>query len=288
MSELSPDARDLIDTVGTADGPSAGDRKRIRAALFSAIAAGTTVAASTQVALGAHAGAGIAKAAVHGEIAAGTGLAALTGKGTMAVALWFIAGGAAGTAVATPVALYTERPEPAVVEPAPAARAGERTAPPAVAIARPTPVAANETPRAEAAQRVAEPARATRDSADESAAILKDRSQPQPRLAAPANSPSAPSLATEVRLLKSAQRELSAANASASLALLDEHARLYPDGALKAERLAARVFALCKLGHVEQAREVAREFLRVAEGSPLVPRVLASCAGTHPHVEKPR
>jgi RNA polymerase sigma-70 factor (ECF subfamily) len=94
-------------------------------------------------------------------------------------------------------------------------------------------------------------------------------------------------LSTEVRLLKGAQRELSAANASASLALLDEHARLYPNGALAAERLGARVFALCKLGKVEQAREAAREFFRVAGSSPLVPRVLASCAGTT-QAEKPR
>jgi hypothetical protein len=293
MTELSPNARGLIDTVGAADGPSARDRERIRASLFGAIAAGTTVAASTQAALGAPAGVGLAKAAVNGEIAVGTGLAVLTGKGTMAVALWFIAGGAAGTAVAAPVALFTERSEPALV--APALHAGDRTVSPAVAIARPTRIAAGEAPRTGAAEPAlaTEPPRAPREkvvlrSADESAVAVKDRSEPERELGSATHSPSAPSLATEVRLLKSAQRELSAANASASLALLDEHARLYPDGALKAERLGARVFALCKLGHVEQARKAAREFLRVAGSSPLVPRVLSSCAGTLPPSEKRR
>jgi hypothetical protein len=43
--------------------------------------------------------------------------------------------------------------------------------------------------------------------------------------------------------------------------------------------LAARVFALCELGRVEQARVTAGEFLNVAPDSPLVPRVLSSCAG---------
>jgi hypothetical protein len=292
MTELSPDARGLIDTVGTADGPSAKDRERIRASLFGALAAGTTVAASTQAALGAGAG---TAAVVSGQIAAGSVLAALTGKGTIAVALWFIAGGAAGTAVAAPVALFTERSEPAVIAPAPAAHAGDRAASPAAAIARPAPLAADETPRTQAPGRalVTEPPRVPREkvvlrSADESAASVKDLSEPEPERGSATHWPSAPSLATEVRLLKSAQRELSAANASSSLALLDEHARLYPDGALKAERLGARVFALCKLGRVEQAREAARDFLKVAGNSPLVPRVLSSCASTLPQSEKRR
>jgi hypothetical protein len=283
MTELSPNARGLIDTVGIADGPSAKDRERIRASLFGAIAAGTTVAASTQAALGAGAG---TAAVVNGQIAAGSGLAALTGKGTIAVALWFIAGGAAGTAVAAPVALFTERSEPAVVAPAPAAHAGDRAASPAAAIARPAPPAADEAPRAEAAEPalVTDPPRAPRER------IFLRSAEPEPEreLGSATHSPAAHSLATEVRLLKSAQRELSAANASSSLALLDEHARLYPDGALKAERLGARVFALCKLGRVEQAREAARDFLSVAGNSPLVPRVLSSCAGSLPPSEKRR
>ncbi len=65
-----------------------------------------------------------------------------------------------------------------------------------------------------------------------------------------------------------------------ALARLSEHERLFPSGALRSERLAARVFALCALGRSAEARLVTREFERVAPGSPLTPRVLASCGGT--------
>jgi len=83
----------------------------------------------------------------------------------------------------------------------------------------------------------------------------------------------------ELALLEQAQRELSQGNATASLTVLDEHARRFPNGAFSAERTAARVFALCALGQVERARAVGDEFLRSAPASPLVPRIRSSCAG---------
>ena len=110
MNRLSSGARALIDRVGDADGPSLEDRERIRASLFGTLAAGATVAGSTGLAFGAQAGTGVARAATTAKVAAGTSVAALAGKGTAAVVLWFVAGGVAGTAIATPVAFYTERP----------------------------------------------------------------------------------------------------------------------------------------------------------------------------------
>jgi hypothetical protein len=291
VKELSREARALIDTVGSADGPSADDRERIRGALFGAVAAGATVAGSSGSAFAAHGAVPLAAAVVKTEVAAGAGLAALTGKGSTAVLLWFVAGGAAGTAIATPVAFYTRQPDPSVV--APATRATEQAGVHREAHEHPAPPATNEGSGAALSEAPGEGAtsagdKAGRHSIEPSVLASKNpkappgQSEPQPQ-AAPV-----PSLATEVQLLKQAQRELASENPAASLALLDDHARLHPEGALKAERLAARVFALCKLGRIEQARATAREFLSIAGSSPLVPRVLASCGGTTGETQKPR
>jgi hypothetical protein len=257
MTELGPAARGLIESVGDSDGPAPGTRERVRTALGATL--GASAALGSSAALGAQAtGAGAA--------------AALAGKSSAAIALWFIAGGAAGIAVATPLAVMAERPTPALVAPAAAAQrdlAAPAREPVAVATAAPY-VAPRARPTAES-----EPAKTARRPPIQAIETRAPALAPAPPAPAPAFD-----VATELALLKAAQRELNTANAGASLALLDDHARRYPDGALKAERLGARVFALCKLGRVEEARAAAREFLRVAADSPLVPRVLSSCGGT--------
>jgi hypothetical protein len=281
MNQLSSGARSLIDRVGIADGPSREDRERVRRSLFGTLAAGATVAGSTGTALGAQAAA---------DVAGGTVLSALSGKGTAAIALWFVAGGVAGTAIATPVALYgNQQPEPAAValpdSRAPAKPMEERMTAASAPTSEPAELAdvprdearaIRGNARAESKRRPVEPA-----SRSLSVSGVADSAR---------DNAAAPQIASEVALLKRAQRELASANASQSLALLDDHAQRYPDGALKAERLGARVFALCQLGQVEQARATAREFLSIAGSSPLVPRVLASCAGsgaTEPSASNP-
>jgi len=94
----------------------------------------------------------------------------------------------------------------------------------------------------------------------------------------------AESLAEETRLLQAAQRELARKNASAALALLDEHAARFPRGVLAQERSAARVLALCDLGRSGDARRAAEAFVRSSPQSPLIPRLRASCAFVEPAV----
>jgi hypothetical protein len=278
VNELGPRARAFIDRVGGSDGPPAGTRERMRAGFGAALAAGALGTSAT--ALGAS----------SGKSAAAAGLWGLTGKGSASIALCLLLGGAAGVAVTTPVAFLVHR----APSPAASARASEpaQQEPAArVALAR-----GGEVPR-EATAPV--PASVVDIQAPTRAApVIGTVSTTAVRSAAPhENPPSAPptddtpigvfanpapssAMATELSLLKSAQRELNAGNASASLALLDEHARRYPGGALRVERLGARVFALCQLGRVDAARVAAREFLDSATDSPLVPRVLSSCAGS--------
>lgn len=266
MKELSAKARALIETVGDADGPALGTRERVRAALGASIGAGAALGGST--ALGAPSSAG-----ASAQLAASAWT--LGGKGSAAIALWFVAGGAAGMAVATPLALVADPASPAAVT-QPAAPTSHRSVEPspAVAGARAAPVESAATPLG-----VNGTAKLSSHSANK-AVGARGLAVPVPGVASPAASlvPAA-DMGAELALLKAAQRELNSSNAAASLGLLDDHAQRYPDGALKAERLGARVFALCKLGRVEEARAAAREFMSAAADSPLVPRVLASCAG---------
>ncbi len=93
----------------------------------------------------------------------------------------------------------------------------------------------------------------------------------RPALAAGAVAPpgsASPAVAEELRLVHAAQAHLRAGRAEQALASLSEHARLYPQGVLREERVAARVLALCALGRSEQARREADAFARGAPRSP--------------------
>jgi hypothetical protein len=198
----------------------------------------------------------------------------------------------AGTAIATPVALYgNQQTEPAAIalphgRAAEAKPAGER---------RTASGATNERPQSELADLPPDDTQSVRGNARAESKGPVESARPSFSVSRGPDSArdhtgEAPQIASEVALLKRAQRELASANASESLALLDDHAQRYPEGALKAERLGARVFALCQLGQVERARATAREFLSIAGSSPLVPRVLASCGGggaTEPSASNP-
>jgi hypothetical protein len=97
-------------------------------------------------------------------------------------------------------------------------------------------------------------------------------------LVAPLGSSGTRSIQSELELIRSAQKNLHRGDARAALALLSEHARRYPSGALSEERDASRVFALCKLGDVAGARAQAARFLRRSPASPFAERVRASCS----------
>ncbi|HLV21444.1 MAG TPA: hypothetical protein VKZ49_11195 [Polyangiaceae bacterium] len=267
MTELSKSAQALIERVGDSDGPGPHRREHVRRALYASLAAGGALTGSAGVA-GAQ-GAAVAtasKSAALGGVLAGKSV-------TAQVAVWFAAGSLIGVGVAAPVAMSTDAPRGAPPEAAPMQAAAAPTAP--VALRAPAPPAAGAQAAAEPHAPAAAPPNATAPLA---------ASPPSARAAAtplPDVAPAAPvtGIAAEVALLKRAQQQLAAGDARASLAALDEHARTFPAGTLTAERLAARVFALCALGDAEAARTAAREFLSLAPASPLVPRVLASCAG---------
>jgi predicted lipid-binding transport protein (Tim44 family) len=99
---------------------------------------------------------------------------------------------------------------------------------------------------------------------------------PGPARGSPAARP-LPPLAEEARLLKQAQQALRAGEPQVALASLAEHQRRFPQGQLALERNAARLTALCALGHTPQTLSEARTFLQQHPQSGLSQQVRASC-----------
>lgn len=101
------------------------------------------------------------------------------------------------------------------------------------------------------------------------------------RVSEPVGPPDLPrtTLERETQLLAKAVSSLHSGEAASALVLLDEHARLFPTGALAPERMVERISALCVIGRLDEARSAATTFLRTHGGSPLVDRVRASCVG---------
>jgi hypothetical protein len=264
MSDLSHDARELILVAEREEGPTHGERERLRRAVFGAVAAGGTMLGSAGAA-GATGGAA-AKLTMLGGIATKMSVAPLS--------IWFAVGTAAGIAAVAPVAAYRY-----------AARHETPTAAPRAATA---PVNAAPPGEQQAVARPVAPARAdVRPQPSETSVAAPPRDAKSERADTSAPSGEPPDLAVELTLLGAAQRELAAGRAERALERLAEHERMAPYGALLGERLAARVFALCALGRNAEARLAMREFESMAPGSPLTPRVLASCAGKPDGAKQP-
>lgn len=84
-------------------------------------------------------------------------------------------------------------------------------------------------------------------------------------------------LSAELDWLTRAQRALQAGRPREALSLLDAHARQYPRGSLREERMAARAVVLCRLGEREAGRAEAARLRSLTPRSPLWPWVRAAC-----------
>jgi hypothetical protein len=254
MSELSQEARALIDSVSKLDDPSPEDRARVkqRVALSLGAAAFAAVAV-TQATAGAGPG-------VLGSVKAG--LWGTTGKLALcasvlggALALGWPGGQTASKPASVPrQPAGLSRPEQPqqLGAPAPTEALVERAAPPAT---EPAPPVLRE----RAAQK---PGHAASTTAREPV--------PPARAADPPNT-----LALELSLLGEAQAALRAGQPERALALAREHQTRFPAGVLREERLGIETLSECMLGRQEPAR--AQAFLRTAPESPLAARVRKAC-----------
>jgi hypothetical protein len=103
--------------------------------------------------------------------------------------------------------------------------------------------------------------------------------EPPVRDPRPAVEPELASIERETELLREAHAASQRGDARGALALLEQHARQFPRGALATERRGLRILALCEAGEVETARREAQAFLRGHPPAGLAQRVERSCAG---------
>ncbi len=264
MSELGPEARDILRNGRDGDDPLPADRARIHSALMAAIAAGavTTVAGqaganTTSVAadLGLPASVGAAKPIATSLV--GT----VFGKGLL---ILFFGAAGIGALLAWPSPNSSHAP----VEP----RVMAHPAVPIVEAELPPPLASSREPESD------KPA-----DAPVIAPVPVFAAKPLPVRAAPSaplpktTEETADSLVAETQRLREAHGALRGGDPEKALALLSEQAAEVEGQKLREERAAARVLALCKLGRVDEANAEAAAFLAQNPRSPLADRVRNAC-----------
>jgi len=265
MSELSRDAKALIEQGRSGSEPSAHDKARVRARLV------------TELGVGAF-----ASAAIVGAAAGSASIGATSAKLAKGASGWWLkAALAVSVATGGSLALYAAQPHDDAARRPPAAREASPSPEP-LSSARPSVIQLDSKaspgvglePNGAAAVSAAEPAPAARKRARHARSVSSE-----PAAAATPSStvapPAAPSLGDELALLARAQRALREGRAAEALTLARRHALDFPAGALGEEREGIEALALCMLG--ERAEASARAFLARAPSSPLAARVRKEC-----------
>ncbi len=265
MTDLSPDARRLVDATRAVDVPGASERARLRAALAERLVA-PPAAATPAITNGL-----LAKVVVGGALVAALGVGAVRAR-TVAAPV--------ATHVVVPQTLPpppSSAPSPSIatlVERAPAAPV-ESPPPPALpaparrAVRRPLAVVVNPEVAIVPAPPPSEPV----------APAAPEVTPPAPSVVAPPLPAMVHPFRHELDVLNAAQMELDHHRNAQVLRRLDEYAAAHPTGALGQEALALRVLALCALGRSEEARGYATRLLGEAPRSPSANRVRGSCVG---------
>ncbi|MDB4976196.1 MAG: hypothetical protein JWN48_4537 [Myxococcaceae bacterium] len=263
MSELSSDAKSLVEAGRAADEPSIDDKARLRKRLAAELGAGVFAAAAVA--------ATPSEAARQADVLrAASTRSAWRASRTLK---WFAAAGSAAAVYVAAVALLPAKP--AVAPPR-----ADQAAPCCSEAAQP-PV-----PRSDAPAQL--PVPATNGEASSSApAPHNARSAPtksarRARKGPAAVSPSATtagapadSLSAELALLAQAQRALRVRDANAALRVVQEHAAQFPRGQLQEERAGIAALAYCQLG--QKSEPAVSAFLVRAPHSPVAARVRKEC-----------
>lgn len=252
--DLSPDELDLIALAREGEDPSQAARKRMRANVM------------TRVGVGAAAGATVATTTAAAQASSSAVVLSIGTKLTLgAVVLGALGGGGYVAATSSPAPPPLAVVAPRILD---LTHEVDMPQPPAT-----EPKATEVVQEAEASE-------------PESSVVPAAPSASGPAAGPAAASKSKPSsIKDELALLREAQQRLNGGNPDEALSMLEDHQRNHPDGRLKQERMAVRVFALCGAGRRAEARAAARRFLAEAPNSPLAPRVARAC--TEPTPESP-
>jgi hypothetical protein len=258
MSDLTPSARALLESARSGYAPSAGTRVRVRDEILRRAAA--TAAAPEAPSSGVR-----FTLRAHGGKLLGASLVALA-AGMFAI----VHSSASEPAAVTPGNVALAAP---VDAPSPAAET--LTSPhqlPEAPIAAPAVPSTFATSTSQAnAPRKVEGARGG-GAKDRPTAIVDEP---------PAgHRPAADSLGAEMRLVGEGQTALKAGNLALARRDVDEHARSFPHGHLREERLVLDVLLLCAEGQTERARRKADELVTAYPRSSHLEVLRGSCAGS--------
>jgi hypothetical protein len=262
MNELGPEAQEILRNGREGDNPSPADRARIRAALMATIAAGaaSTVSPSANAApeVSLPASVGTAKPLI-GSIFGG-----FIGKGMVVVFLGAASAGAIATwskNTSPPTVKAVSVPEKPISNPVPKLDPVAPKAPEQVVVEKPNePSVAPSLPQDQ----------------PKAPSVRTNTNITSPK--APEGSPeSADTLIAETQRLREAHGAMRGGDPEKALALLSEQSAENEGQKLRAERAAARVLALCKLGRVSEAHAEAEAFLAQNPQSPLADRVRKAC-----------
>jgi hypothetical protein len=280
-SELSADARSLVEQGRAADAPSATDKQRIKSRLTAELGASAFVVTALSSTLPAAVSGGSVWAA-PGTAARGLwrhGLVKLAGAATAVGALGALYFGAVSwTPTPAPANAYA----PVVVPQPQSPTSVERAMPEAIAADEPQPAtqeppatpttlnqAAATTPAVVEASPPARQDPTTRT-------VVKRSDHAALALAAAAKEPRASTLSAELTLLAAAQRALRDHQPQQALLVARQHAARFAGGSLGEERRGIEALAHCQLG--ERKHPSVAAFLQEAPSSPLAARVQKECA----------
>lgn len=258
MTDLSPEARALLDAGREGLSPSAASKAKVLAAVQRSVASGS----------GGSSANGISGANLLLVLALATGIGA---------AVWLFLGDASDpqeTRAEAPIAALAEPFEIAPAEPPAGANAKDSSAPDAdLAMAQEIDedtagAESDEAALAEARIIEARIVEARRAEVRARGKLTAERAEAPPAL---------DTLLDERKLIAAAQVAIRNKDYVKAHRVLHKHERLFPDGILAPERAAATAIALCLDPDESTGPAAAKRFLQANESSPLAQRVKRSC-----------
>ena len=262
MSDLSTDAKRLLEAARTETGLSPEERARVRSRIFAAVGAGSIAATGATAKASAKIALSVKTWLVGGAVAA------LASGGTYYVHGRAEQPGGAVTTVNAPRGsrARTDRPS---ADPVPG------TDPVRVSgAAEPEEATGSSTANGAA---VAEIAKSTPDPTGVSVPARQRSSMKAVESIAAPTASTGTGFARDALLLRDVRAALASGQPERAMAMLDARGGEHDQGVLGEEREAARIVTLCALGRIREAGEASRRFFAAHGSSPLAERVRRAC-----------
>jgi RNA polymerase sigma-70 factor (ECF subfamily) len=265
MSDLSTDAKRLLEAARTETGLSPEERARVRSRIFAAVGAGS--------------------------IAATGATAKASAKIALSVKTWLVGGAVAalasgGTYYVHRHAERAEQPGGAVTTVnAPRGSRATNDGPNAAPVPGTDPVRVSGASEPEEGTgsstangaAVAEIGKSTPDPTGASVPVRQRSSMKAVESIAAPTASTGTGFARDALLLRDVRAALASGQPERAMAMLDARGGEHDEGVLAEEREAARIVTLCALGRTREAGEASRRFFAAHGSSPLAERVRRAC-----------